>query len=88
MYDFFQDHPICVSLSNIDDEKWQKNKDDAVPERDNQNAGNRPSNGKGSITKTNDNDHNFHGRKDVIDDDTGCIAVVKKRGLQIYSKMA
>ena len=68
MYDFFQDHPICVSLSNIDDEKWQKNKDDAVPERDNQNARNRPSNGKGSITKTKDNDHNFHGRKDVNDD--------------------
>ncbi|KAE7997438.1 hypothetical protein FH972_002076 [Carpinus fangiana] len=63
-----QDHLICVSLSNIDDEKWQKNKDDAVPERDNQNAGNRPSNGKGSITKTKDNGHNFHERKDDIDD--------------------
>ncbi|GLT62183.1 hypothetical protein SLA2020_348390 [Shorea laevis] len=63
-----QDHPKCGSLSNIDDEKWKKNKDDAVPERDNQNAGNRLSNGKGFITKRKDSDRNFHGRKDVIGD--------------------
>ncbi|GLT62184.1 hypothetical protein SLA2020_348400 [Shorea laevis] len=42
-----QDHPKCGSLSNMDN---------AVPETDNQNTGNRLSNGKGFITK----------RKDVI----------------------
>jgi hypothetical protein len=68
MYDFFQEDPKRGSLSNIDDEKRQKNKDDAVPERDNQNAGNRLSNGEGFIAKRKDSDLNFHGRKDVIDD--------------------
>ncbi|GLT62180.1 hypothetical protein SLA2020_348370 [Shorea laevis] len=62
------DAPKGGSLSNMDDEKWKKNKDDAVPERDNLNAGNRLSNGKGFITKRKDSDLNFHGRKDVIDD--------------------
>lgn len=69
MYDFFQEDPKRGPSSNIDDEKQQKNKDNAVPERDNQNAGNRLSNGKGFIAKRKDSDLNFHGRKeDVIDD--------------------
>ncbi|XP_065633235.1 uncharacterized protein LOC112006440 isoform X2 [Quercus suber] len=64
-----QEHRRHGFLSNTDDEKWQKNKDDSVPEKNNQDSANRLSNGRGSITKRNDKDLNFRGRKDVTDDD-------------------
>ncbi|KAB1218574.1 IST1-like protein [Morella rubra] len=63
-----QVHPKCSPLSNDEDHKWQKNKDGAVPARENQNGGNRLSTGRDLNTKRIDRDFNFHGRKDVTDD--------------------
>lgn len=69
-----QEHPKCGSLSNTDDDKWQKSKDDAVPEKNNQGSAYRLSNERDYITKRNDRDLNFHGRKDVTDNRRGMPA--------------
>ncbi|XP_041017448.1 uncharacterized protein LOC121259774 [Juglans microcarpa x Juglans regia] len=48
-----QENPKCGSSSD-DDDRWQKSKDDGVPERYKQKTGSIPSNGRGFITNRND----------------------------------